>query len=62
MKNNKFIKIKLIRSIIGYTNRNKIITNCLGLKKIGQTKTLEYNNYNINMIYKIYHLLHISGL
>ena len=60
--NKKYIQIKLIKSIIGCSYRDKLSINALGLQNLYQVKIFEYNKYIINIIYKIYYLLEIKNL
>ena len=54
--------IKLIKSIIGCADEDKILIKFLGLKKPGHFKIIKYDHKIINMIYKVYYLLEIKIL
>jgi len=51
------IKVKLTRSLIGSTDRQRRVVKSLGLKKIGQVKTHKDNNCIRGMVNKVNHLL-----
>lgn len=56
----KTFKVKLIRSINGQTQDQKDTVRCLGLRKIGQQKTIADNPANRGQIYKVQHLLEVE--
>lgn len=56
------IKIKLIKSLNGRSEKHKQCVYGLGIKKINQSKTVIRSNENIGMINKVSYLLHIEGL
>lgn len=58
---NKTITIKLKKSIIGSTEKQKANVKGLGLRRIGHEKTLENTPAVRGMIKKVIHLLDIVG-
>ena len=57
---NKTIKITQIKSTIGRNKRQKINLLSLGLKKIGNSKSIIVNKSNEGLIKKINHLINIE--
>ena len=57
---NKNIKVKLIKSLNGKTNKQKSCVKGLGLKKIGSESTLENTPSVRGMIKKVIHLLEVK--
>lgn len=53
----KKIKVTMIRSKIREKNTTKKVLQSLGLKKIGQSRTYNYNDSVMGMVKKIIHLL-----
>lgn len=56
---NRVITVKLVRSLIGITRKQKANVDGLGLKKIGTLRTLQNNAATRGMIKKVIHLLEI---
>lgn len=56
----KTIKVKLVKSTIGLTRKQKANVTGLGLKKIGSTRELENTSAVRGMIKKVMHLLNIQ--
>lgn len=56
----KSITVKLQKSSIGCTERQKACVRGLGLKKVGNAKTLENTPAVRGMIKKIIHLLEVD--
>lgn len=56
----KTITVKLIKSTIGHTDKQKAHVRGLGLRKTGSSKTLENTPAVRGMIKKVIHLLEIS--
>jgi len=61
-KNEKMIKITLVRSPIGNTERHKATVRALGLHKVGQTVEHKDTLAIRGMIAKINHLVQIEVL
>ena len=57
MEEEKNIKIRLKRSPIGYPNDQKKTLRALGLRKIGDVKTLPRNKQVLGMVRKVVHLI-----
>ena len=57
---NKTIKVTQIKSTIGRDKRQKINLLSLGLKKIGNSKTIIINKSTEGLIKKINHLVNIE--
>ena len=57
---NKTIKITQIKSTIGRNKKQKINLLSLGLKKIGNSKTIIINKSTEGVIKKINHLINIE--
>lgn len=60
MANSKMITVKLTKSLIGKSPRQKATIKGLGLKKIGSEKTLENTPSVRGMIKKVIQLLDIK--
>ena len=58
--NNKTLKITQIKSSIGRTSDQRINLLALGLKKIGNTRTVSINKSTEGLIKKINHLIKIE--
>ncbi|MBC86434.1 MAG: 50S ribosomal protein L30 [Bdellovibrionaceae bacterium] len=56
----KAFKVKLKRSLIGKTQRQKDAVRCLGLKKIGDEKVVADNPANRGQIFKVQHMLDVQ--
>ena len=56
----KSFRVKLKRSIIGKTQRQKDAVRCLGLRKIGQEVVVADNPAMRGQIYKIQHMLDVK--
>ncbi|TDJ04367.1 MAG: 50S ribosomal protein L30 [Deltaproteobacteria bacterium] len=54
---NKTITVKLVKSVIGCTEKQKANVRGLGLRKIGSSRTLENTPAVRGMVKKIIHLL-----
>ena len=54
------IKITLVRSVIGYSERHKATAKALGLKKINQSVVQENTPVVMGMLSKINHLVKIE--
>jgi large subunit ribosomal protein L30 len=54
---NKTLEITLIKSTIGYSERQKKTVRALGLRKLGQTVTHDDNPVIRGMIRKVSHLV-----
>lgn len=54
---NKTITVKLVKSVIGSTEKQKANVRGLGLRKTGTSKTLENTPAVRGMIKKVIHLL-----
>ena len=59
-KQNKTVKITQIKSSIGRNKDQKKYLLSLGLKKIGQTSTIVFNNSTSGLIQKINHLIKVE--
>ncbi len=55
------MKLKLVRSLIGTTKRQRGTVNALGLKKIGDVREVVDNESTRGMIEKVKHLLVVEG-
>lgn len=53
------IKVKQVRSGIGYPIDQKRTLKCLGLRKISQVVEIEDNPSNLGMVRKVHHLVEI---
>ena len=56
----KAFRVKLKKSTIGCTQKQRDGVRCLGLRKIGQEKVIADNPANRGQIYKIQHLLEVT--
>ncbi len=54
------LKVKLVKSAISNTPKNRATVKALGLKKVQQTVTHEDNSTIRGMIFKVKHLLEVS--
>lgn len=59
-KQEKTIKVTLIKSAIGFDKRQAKIVEALGFKKLGQTRVLPDNNCIRGSIFKVKHLLKVE--
>ena len=59
-KQKKTVKITQIKSSIGRNKKQKKNLLSLGLKKIGQTSTIVFNNSTSVLIQKINHLIKVE--
>lgn len=59
-KQEKFIKVTLIKSATGFDKRQGKIVEALGFKKLGQTRVLPDNNCIRGSIFKVKHLLKVE--
>ncbi len=59
-KQEKTIKVTLVRSPIGYNKEQAKIVEALGLKKLNQTKVLPDNNCIRGSIFKVKHLVKVE--
>ena len=59
-KQEKTIKVTLVRSPIGYNKEQAKIVEALGLKKLNQTKVLPNNNCIRGSIFKVKHLVKVE--
>ena len=59
-ENNKKIKVRLKRSLIGIDKRQRAVAKGLGLSKINDVKVYEYNQSIRGMINKILYLLELE--
>jgi len=59
-KQKKTVKITQIKSSIGRNKNQKKYLLSLGLKKIGQTSTIVFNNSTSGLIQKINHLIKVE--
>lgn len=59
-KQKKTIKITLVRSPIGNTERNKATLRALGLRKVGQSVEQEDTQAIRGMIAKVNHLVQVE--
>ena len=59
-KQEKTIKVTLIKSAIGFDKRQSKIVEALGFKKLGQTRVLPDNDCIRGSIFKIKHLLKVE--
>ena len=59
-KQKKTVKITQIKSSIGSNKNQKKNLLSLGLKKIGQTSTIVFNNSTNGLIQKINHLIKVE--
>ena len=60
MASNKVLKITLVRSPIGNTERHKATLRALGLRKIGQTIEQKDSPSVRGMISKVNHLIQVE--
>jgi len=58
----KTLQVKLVKSPIGYTKKQKSIVQSLGLRKLGQTVERSDTPVIRGMINKISHLLEITEI
>ncbi len=56
----KKLKITLVKSAIGYSERHKATVKALGLRKLNQTVVLPDNPSVRGMLYKVNHLVTIE--
>lgn len=56
----KSFRVKLKKSLIGKTQKQKDAVRCLGLRKIGQEVLVSDNPANRGQIYKIQHMLDVK--
>ena len=56
----KSFRVKLKKSTIGSTQRQKDGIRCLGLNKIGSEKVIADNPANRGQIFKLQHLLEVT--
>ena len=59
-KQEKTIKVTLIKSAIGFDKRQAKIVEALGFKKLGQTRILPDNDCIRGSIFKVKHLLKVE--
>ena len=59
-KKQKLLKITLVKSPIGYSQRQKGTVRALGLKKINQTVEHEPSDVILGMIAKVSHLVTVE--
>lgn len=59
-KQEKTIKVTLIKSATGFDKRQAKIVEALGFKKLGQTRVLPDNNCIRGSIFKVKHLLKVE--
>ena len=59
-KQEKTIKVTLVKSAIGFDKRQSKIVEALGFKKLGQTRILPDNNCIRGSIFKVKHLLKVE--
>ena len=59
-KQEKTIKVTLIKSPIGFDKRQAKVVEALGFKKLGQTRVLPDNNCIRGSIFKVKHLLKVE--
>lgn len=56
----KKIKVKLVRSVIGCTKRQKETVRSLGLRRIHQEVDVNASPQNLGKIFKVQHLVEIK--
>lgn len=56
----KEIKIKLVKSPIGYNKKQKAVLAALGLRKLNQEKVMVNNASVRGMVRKVQHMLELS--
>ena len=56
---NKTITVELFRGLSGRSKRQRSTVHGLGLKKIGQTRTLEATAPVLGMVNKVIHLVRV---
>ncbi len=56
----KVLKIKLVRSPIGYTKRHKATVRALGLRRLHQTVEQKDTPQLQGMLYKVAHLVEVT--
>lgn len=59
-KQEKTIKVTLVKSPIGYDKRQAKVVEALGFKKLGQTRVLPDNECIRGSIFKVAHLLKVE--
>lgn len=59
MKNEKHFEIKLKKSMIGCSQKQRDTVRCLGLRKIGQTKKVIDNPAIRGAIFSVQHLVEV---
>jgi len=59
-KKEKTVQVTLVRSPIGYTERQKRTVKALGLRRINQTVSVVHNDAVRGMINKISHLVRVE--
>ena len=61
-KNEKKIRVTLVKSAIGYSKEQKRTVVALGLNKLNSTNELPDNNSVRGMIFKIKHLVRVEEI
>ena len=61
-QSSQMLRIKLVRSPIGYTERQKATVRALGLRRLQQTVERPDNEAIRGMIFKIQHLLQVEAV
>lgn len=56
----KMLRVTLVKSAIGYSQRHKATVQALGLRKLHQTVVHEDNPVIRGMLYKVNHLVKIE--
>ena len=59
-KNDKMIRVTLVKSAIGYSKDQKRTVTALGLNKLNSSNELPDNNAVRGMIFKIKHLVRVD--
>lgn len=59
-KQEKQIKVTLIKSTIGFDKKQAKVVEALGFKKVGQTRILPDNNCIRGSIFKVKHLFKVE--
>ena len=59
-KQEKTIKVTLVKSPIGFDKRQAKVVEALGFKKLGQTRVLPDNDCIRGSIFKVKHLLKVE--
>jgi len=60
MADKNLLKVTLVKSVIGYSKRQKSTVQALGLRKVGQTVAHQDTPVIRGMINKVSHLLRID--